>query len=95
MEKYTVTRYLNSEGSKRRGEHIEQLRKGMIPHVVTLQFHRCGDNYEEGQPLPHMHSPDELRSVRSKYVPHVGAKQKLKQTRRMFRDPKVALALHA
>lgn len=57
--------------------------------LTNDQIVKCGPH--EGKPLPRMETPEILRTCRSKYAPHVGHKQEVKQLSR----PENALALMA
>ena len=72
---YALIPHHNSNRSRRRGLcgyfWDEKLQQMMPKHLTTVQTIR----HPEGGPLPHTLTPALVRSMRSKYTPHVGKKQ--------------------
>jgi hypothetical protein len=80
MKKYTYIPFINSMKSCRRGLHLK-LNKitGTVQQVKHVTKTAIKD--PNGESLPHTESTEVLRSFRSIYSPHVGAKQLAKIAR--------------
>jgi hypothetical protein len=75
----------NSQNARRRGVgggYVLNRKTGQVEfkHHVSVTMERSA----AGQPAAVMHSPAVLRSMRSKYVPHIGKKHAAKLNRRVI-----------